>query len=73
VCIPSYAHDTHIVGAATIVRDTTSAQEGLVPRYLEALCTTPIFCDAFWEPGNVAKYDGKSNPSVLLEDYHLTC
>jgi hypothetical protein len=22
---------------------------------------------------NVVKYDGKTNPSVWLEDYHLTC
>jgi hypothetical protein len=23
--------------------------------------------------GNIVKYDGKTNPSVWLEDYHLTC
>jgi hypothetical protein len=24
-------------------------------------------------PNNVVRYDGKTNPSVWLEDYHLTC
>jgi hypothetical protein len=24
-------------------------------------------------PGNIVKYDGKTNPSVWLEDYHLAC
>jgi hypothetical protein len=27
----------------------------------------------FWAPGNVVKYDDKTNPSVWLEDYYLTC
>jgi hypothetical protein len=35
-------------------------------------------CDArfpkcFWALSNVVKYDGKMNPSVWLEDYHLAC
>jgi hypothetical protein len=24
-------------------------------------------------PGSVIKYDGKTNPSIWLEDYHLVC
>jgi hypothetical protein len=27
----------------------------------------------FHASGNVTKYDGKTNPSIWLEDYHLTC
>jgi hypothetical protein len=27
----------------------------------------------FHVPNDVIKYDGKTNPSVWLEDYHLTC
>jgi hypothetical protein len=27
----------------------------------------------FRASGNVFKYDGKTNPSVWLEDYRLTC
>jgi hypothetical protein len=35
-------------------------------------------CDAhfskhFWAPNNVVKYNGKTNPSVWLEDYRLAC
>jgi hypothetical protein len=35
-------------------------------------------CDAcfpkrFWAPNNIVKYDGKTNPGIWLEDYHLTC
>jgi hypothetical protein len=35
-------------------------------------------CDAcfpmhFRAPNNIIKYDGKTNPSVWLEDYRLTC
>jgi hypothetical protein len=27
----------------------------------------------FWAPKNIIRYDGKTNPSVWLEDYHLAC
>jgi hypothetical protein len=27
----------------------------------------------FWAPSNIAKYNGKINPSVWLEDYRLMC
>jgi hypothetical protein len=30
------------------------------------------FSRCFWALGNVAKYNGKTNASVWLEDYHLT-
>jgi hypothetical protein len=35
-------------------------------------------CDAcflkhFWAPSNIIKYDDKTNPSIWLEDYCLTC
>jgi hypothetical protein len=31
------------------------------------------FLRCFWAPSNVVKYDGKTNPSVWLEDYRLAC
>jgi hypothetical protein len=31
------------------------------------------FAMCFRVPRNVVKYDGKTNPSVWLEDYHLMC
>jgi hypothetical protein len=27
----------------------------------------------FWAPRNIIKYNGKTNPSVWLEDYRLVC
>jgi hypothetical protein len=27
----------------------------------------------FWTLNNIVKYDSKMNPSIWLEDYHLTC
>jgi hypothetical protein len=31
------------------------------------------FLQCFLAPSNITKYDFKVNPSVWLEDYHLTC
>jgi hypothetical protein len=31
------------------------------------------FLKHFWEPSNFVKHDGKTNPSVWLEDYRLAC
>jgi hypothetical protein len=31
------------------------------------------FPKCFWAPNNIIKCDGKTNPSVWLEDYHLAC
>jgi hypothetical protein len=31
------------------------------------------FLKHFWAPSNVVKYDGKTNPSLWLEDYCLAC
>jgi hypothetical protein len=31
------------------------------------------FLEHFQAPNNVVNYDGKTNPSVWLEDYHLAC
>jgi hypothetical protein len=31
------------------------------------------FPQRFRAPGNIDKYDGRTNPSVWLEDYHLAC
>jgi hypothetical protein len=32
-----------------------------------------MFLKCFWALNNVIKYEGKTNPSVWLEDYRLTC
>jgi hypothetical protein len=31
------------------------------------------FPKRFWVPNNIVKYDSKTNPSIWLEDYYLTC
>jgi hypothetical protein len=31
------------------------------------------FLRCFHAPNNIVKYDGKTNPSVWLEDYRLVC
>jgi hypothetical protein len=31
------------------------------------------FPKCFYAPSNIVKYDGKTNPSVWLEDYRLAC
>jgi hypothetical protein len=31
------------------------------------------FAKHFWAPNNIVKYDGKTNPSIWLEDYCLMC
>jgi hypothetical protein len=31
------------------------------------------FPKCFWSPSNIAKYYGKTNPSMWLEDYQLVC
>jgi hypothetical protein len=31
------------------------------------------FLKHFRGPSNVIRYDGKTNPSIWLEDYHITC
>jgi hypothetical protein len=53
-------------GAASVLRD-------LGPRRSEAICVTHVSQSIFWAPNNVIKYDGKTNPSVWLEDYCLAC
>jgi hypothetical protein len=39
---PNNAHETHAVGAVTIVRGVASVLKGLAQRHLEVLCTTLI-------------------------------
>jgi hypothetical protein len=31
-----------------------------------------VFSTCFWVPNNIIKYDGKTNPSIWLDDYCLT-
>jgi hypothetical protein len=31
------------------------------------------FLKCLWALSNIMKYNGKTNPSVWLEDYHLAC
>jgi hypothetical protein len=44
---PSHARGTHIVGAATIMRDVALVPKGLVPRHSVAPCAMLIFHDIF--------------------------
>jgi hypothetical protein len=74
-CILSTTCITHIVAGAMIERGAASTLRGQRPgpkafgRNVHHAC----FPMHFRAPNNVIKYDGKTNPSVWLEDYYLTC
>jgi hypothetical protein len=53
-------------GATSILRDRGS-------RHSEAMCMTHVSQNVFRRPNNIIKYDGKTNPSVWLEDYRRAC
>jgi hypothetical protein len=57
-CVLSTACATHATVGAMIKKGVASAPKG--PKH-------------FWVPNNIVKYDGKTNPSIWLEDYHLAC
>jgi hypothetical protein len=43
------------------------------PKAFEITMHDAHFLKRFWAPSNVIKYDGKTDPSVWLEDYQLAC
>jgi hypothetical protein len=43
------------------------------PKAFESNVCDTCFPRCFRAPNNIVKYDGKTNPSVWLEDYRLTC
>jgi hypothetical protein len=47
--------------------------EGSGPKAFGSNVNSVCFPKHFHVPNDVIKYDGKTNPSVWLEDYHLTC
>jgi hypothetical protein len=47
--------------------------EGPGPKVFGSNMHDACFSKHFWVPNNIVKYDGKPNPSVWLEDYHLVC
>jgi hypothetical protein len=47
--------------------------EGSGPKAFRGAVRNPRFPRCFWVPSNIAKYDGKINPSVWLEDYLHVC
>jgi hypothetical protein len=47
--------------------------EGLDSKPMGGIVRDARFLRHFRAPGNVIKYDDKTNPSVWLEDYLLTC
>jgi hypothetical protein len=47
--------------------------EGLGPKVFRSNVRDTHFPKCFRTSNNVVRYDGKTNPSVWLEDYHLTC
>jgi hypothetical protein len=57
---PSNTLETYATGATTIAKDTTLVLKGPAQRCFQA-------------PGNIVKYDSKTNPKVWLEDYRLVC
>jgi hypothetical protein len=44
-----------------------------VPKAFGSNMHNACFPKNFWAPNNIVKYDGKTNTSILLEDYHLEC
>jgi hypothetical protein len=46
---------------------------GLGPKAFRSNVRDACFPKHFWAPSNIPKYDGKTNPSVWLEDYRLAC
>jgi hypothetical protein len=47
--------------------------EGPGPKAFKSNVCDVCFPRHFQVPSNIIKYDGKTNPSVFLEDFHLTC
>jgi hypothetical protein len=47
--------------------------EGPGPKAFGSNVHDACFPKRFWVPNNIVKYDGKTNPNVWLEDYHLVC
>jgi hypothetical protein len=47
--------------------------EGLGPKSFGSNMSDAHFPKCFRTPSNVIKYDGTTNPSIWLEDYHLAC
>jgi hypothetical protein len=47
--------------------------EGPRPKAFGGNVSDACFNKHFWAPNNIIKYDGKTNPSVKLVDYHLPC
>jgi hypothetical protein len=49
------------------------SSEGPGPKAFGSNVLDASFPEHFWVPNNINKYDGKTNPSIWLEDYRLTC
>jgi hypothetical protein len=64
---------TGTTAGATTEKGVASALKGWGLGCSEATCVTHVFPRCFQAPNNIIKYDGKTNPSIWLEDYHLTC
>jgi hypothetical protein len=47
--------------------------EGSGPKAFRSSVRDTCFPKRFRVPNNIVKYDGKTNPSIWLEDYHLAC
>jgi hypothetical protein len=47
--------------------------EMLGPKAYKSIVRGACLLKRFWAPNNVIKYDGKTNPSVWLEDNRLAC
>jgi hypothetical protein len=47
--------------------------EGPGPKPFRSNVSDARFLKHFWAPSNVVKYNGKTNPSMWLEDYRLAC
>jgi hypothetical protein len=47
--------------------------EGVGPKAFRSTVQDARFPRCFHVPNNIVKYNGKTNPSIWLEDYRLTC
>jgi hypothetical protein len=51
--------------------DRSPSPEPLVPRVFSQDSRNAPFLVRFWQPANVTKYSGETNPELWLDDYHL--
>jgi hypothetical protein len=71
-CSEHFVHNSWHAGHGNRERCSLSPK-GPGPKVLGSNVCNTCLPSRFRAPNNVDKYDGRTNPSVWLEDYHLAC